>query len=541
MLICKICGYEHATMISASHLKKHGITGAEYKLKYPNSVLRIQSDASKKKISSAKLGAAPWNKNKLSSDEQKNKQSISMKEGYKSGRIIHFNTNKQLSEETKNKISISNKGQSLTPSQAAKHKAAINRIINSENYVPNMKGKTHTEDSKLKISAASIKNVKKNRNKYLLELQELLYQDNINVVSQEQQNINLKCVTCEIDFKFTRQYFSPSSQHYHNSRIEKICPSCWPRATIKSKKELEILEFIKSLTDEEIKSGARSPIWPKELDIWIPGKNLAIEFCGNYWHAENVGAKSGRTKYHISEKHLMCEENGIRLITIFEDEWDLKQDIVKSRLSNLFSKTPNRVFARKLTIKSISSADSIKFLKLNHIQGADRPEVALGAFDKDELISVMTFKKTSYIKGGDGGAWELNRFASTLDTVVIGMAAKFISHFQKNYNDGLTIISYSDNRWSVGNVYSVLGFDKIKTSLPGYWYTPMFSTSEQGTRIHRSNFMRHRLHKIFNKPYEKPACSMSEWEILQLEGYDRIWDCGTTKWALQTNTLKKHK
>jgi hypothetical protein len=49
-----------------------------------------------------------------------------------------------------------------------------------------------------------------------------------------------------------------------------------------------------------------------------------------YWHSEEYISSD----YHLN-KTIECEKQGIQLIHVFEDEWLYKQDIVKSRLSNI--------------------------------------------------------------------------------------------------------------------------------------------------------------------------------------------------------------
>ena len=68
----------------------------------------------------------------------------------------------------------------------------------------------------------------------------------------------------------------------------------------------------------------RNIIAPLEIDIFIPSKNIAIEYDGLYWHSSNKF--SGRTiekKYHLNKTE-QCLKKGIKLIHIFENEWILK-------------------------------------------------------------------------------------------------------------------------------------------------------------------------------------------------------------------------
>lgn len=82
-----------------------------------------------------------------------------------------------------------------------------------------------------------------------------------------------------------------------------------------SAQEQEIRQFILDNGLECKKN--RSILNGKELDIFIPSKNLAIEFNGNKFHTEWFGGKT--RQYHL-QKTKMCNEKGIRLIHIFEDE-----------------------------------------------------------------------------------------------------------------------------------------------------------------------------------------------------------------------------
>lgn len=67
---CNICGHV-STQVSPAHIKKHGITSAEYKVLFPNSIMRIISNKCK-----AKAGEEATKRNK--STEQKAKVSAAL-------------------------------------------------------------------------------------------------------------------------------------------------------------------------------------------------------------------------------------------------------------------------------------------------------------------------------------------------------------------------------------------------------------------------------------------------------------------------------
>ena len=101
----------------------------------------------------------------------------------------------------------------------------------------------------------------------------------------------------------------------------KGCPRC---AKLMSKQECEIYEYIRELLpNEEILQRARNVLDNnKEIDIYIPRLNIGIEYNGLVWHSERFNKDRN---YHL-KKLEECNEKGIKLIQIFEDEWRYKKN-----------------------------------------------------------------------------------------------------------------------------------------------------------------------------------------------------------------------
>jgi hypothetical protein len=255
---------------------------------------------------------------------------------------------------------------------------------------------------------------------------------------------------------------------------------------------------------------SRSIIEPQQLDIYIPSHNLAIEYNGLYWHSE----KFIYNNYHL-DKTLGCENKGIRLIHIFEDEWLNKEYIVKSRLKNILGLTNDKIYARQCNIKYITKSDKDIFLNKTHLQGSVKSSVNLGLYYNDELVSVMTFNKPRLGIGAKFDGYELSRFANKLDTNVIGGASRLLKHFINAYNPN-EIRSYADRRWSDGGLYNTLGFDEVKTNKPNYWYIV------GKARKHRFNF---RKSKLSDDGFDTE--NLTEHEIMLNRKIYRIYDCGT--------------
>lgn len=283
-----------------------------------------------------------------------------------------------------------------------------------------------------------------------------------------------------------------------------------------SNKEKELLEFL-FLYNKNIETNNRNIIPPKEIDIFLKDINLAIEFNGIFWHTEEKGKDQN---YHLN-KTISCKNNNINLIHIFEDEWNTKKDIVKSRLKSKLG-INNKIYARNTKVEIISSSESKLFCDNNHIQGGVYSNINLALKYNNDIVAVMTFSKPNITRGKSKNNYdyELVRFCNKLDTNVVGGASKLFKYFIKNYKP-TSILSYSDNRWGSGKLYDILGFDFVSNTKPNYWYV------KNNIRHHRYQFTKH---KLVNMGHDK---NKSEKEIMKELGYGRIWDCGHAKWVWQ--------
>lgn len=301
------------------------------------------------------------------------------------------------------------------------------------------------------------------------------------------------------------------------------CPNCHPPY---SKAEKEIVNFIKEIYSGEIKENVRDLISPKEVDIYLPSLNLAFEYNGLFYHSSNFNVSPTCSR----DKFLSCEKKNVQLITIYEDEWEYKKEVVKSMISHFLGEF-ERIFARKTVVKKIEKSQEYQnFLEENHIQGRCPVNFAYGLYYNGELVSVMTFtlprKNMGRSKEKDYGKIELSRFCNKKGVSVIGGASKLLKRFIES-EDGLKfseVYSYSDNRISQGNLYKAIGFELEKEVPVNYFYT---------------NFKERRRKQGFRKSKFKDKGinieGKTEEELAREEGWHKIYDCGKRLWVLKTN------
>lgn len=320
----------------------------------------------------------------------------------------------------------------------------------------------------------------------------------------------IKCGECDGNYTICNYNF-----YYRTNNTNKICTICNDIGTSYNS-SLKEKDFIMNNYNGDVLTNIRNVISPYEIDIYLPDLKLAFEFNGLYWHSELYKD----TNYHYL-KSKMCEEIGIQLIHIWEDDWVFKNEIIKSMILNKLNMS-DKVYARKCIIKEVTDTKLVrKFLDNNHIQGFVGSKVKLGLFFNDELVSLMTFGGLRKSMGQNPSKYdfELMRFCNKINLSVIGGASKLFKYFIRNYKYN-SILSYSDNSYSNGNLYLNLDFKLVdqETKLNYYWVIDK-------RREHRYNYRKSNLVK---KGYDKDK---SEREIMYEDvGSYRIWGSGNKKW-----------
>ena len=288
------------------------------------------------------------------------------------------------------------------------------------------------------------------------------------------------------------------------------CLVCYPlHQQSRNPMEDEIVDFIKSIVpDEVITTNDREVLLGKELDIYLPNRNLAIEFNELYFHSELMG----RGKYYHLSKTVHCEERNIHLLHIFEDEWLDKRDIVESIIASRLGVYERKLNARDLVVSF--DEDTKEFFEENHLQGNAPSSIKVSLLEGNEIVAAISLMKPRYNKEAD---YELIRFAVKKGYNIRGGFSKLLSHFRRKYPG--SIITFSERRLFDGNVYRVNGFEDLGVTPPGYWY------SKGKTREDRMKYQKHRI--------KDADPNLTEYQNMQLKGYYRIWNCGNWKFKIK--------
>ena len=311
--------------------------------------------------------------------------------------------------------------------------------------------------------------------------------------------INIFCQKCNKYFK------QQAKMHLQGSN----CPKC---ANLISNPEKEIVEFIKSLGIEVIENTRKIITNPntgrgRELDIFIPKYNLAIEFNGIYFHSSKFKDKN----FH-KEKSDACREKGIFLLHIFEDDFNYKKDLIFNRIKYILGKL-KYILAEEIKLKIINSSIANDFLNKNYIYGETEASFYYGLFYDEQLVGTAGF-----LKNTKNNKYELVRYSSK---VIVNGLEKILKEYKNNFSE--TLYTFVDNSFFNYQDYIKLGFIKIDEIVPDYKYVIKGQTEDKSKW--QKEDIKIKLPKIYNE-------NKNLEEMMIDAGIYKIYDCGKTKLEL---------
>lgn len=271
--------------------------------------------------------------------------------------------------------------------------------------------------------------------------------------------------------------------------------------------EIEVRDFLNSHGGKFVKQRFFNEETGKwfELDGYDEERHMAFEYCGLYWHCEKVQPD----KYYHARKHKYCEERGISLFTIFEDEWTNRKKQVSQFLLAKMGVFDQRITARKCKISK--GGIPREFFSESHIQGA--PVDMLLQFGLHYMgslvgaVSVGRHHRNTKIMC-------VNRLAFAPGIQCVGGASRLLN---VAYEHVQNLVTWSDCRWTNGEVYRTSGFVKECVLAPDYSYADI----ARSIRISKQS-----------QKKSKTGCpaGITEHEWAKENGLFRIWDCGKIRW-----------
>lgn len=215
-----------------------------------------------------------------------------------------------------------------------------------------------------------------------------------------------------------------------------------------SKAEKDILEFIKNFYKGEVISNYRKILNGKEVDMYFPKLNLAIEYDGLFWH------NGVDNSYKFEE----CRKQGIRLIRITEPEWVMENMKIKYFLKSTFGVFDKRIFARKCQIKELNNEEYELFCSENSLYKDIEADIKIGLFEDGSLVQVLSLNEC-----------EIKVDCFKLGYIVVGGREKLLKYFENNYKPNRIFVYCNKDKFS-GNSYIKNGFKLFSETKPETTY-----------------------------------------------------------------------
>jgi putative hef-like homing endonuclease len=232
------------------------------------------------------------------------------------------------------------------------------------------------------------------------------------------------------------------------------------------------ISYILNKHDVEHEVHNRTIIKPKELDIWIPSKNIAIEVNGLFWHSSIKESNRHKNKF------LMCLETGITLLQFTDYDIRTRFDMVES------------IILQTLGITQIINSDDCLIVEIdnakeffnNNYYGDHVNSETAGLVYNNEIVMAMSFSNNKIVYTSklfhniEGGFQKLEHYfiekykPEALISNSIALVDDGITLLENGYK--LSSISepekYFTNGWRIGvgkRIYSGAGIIEYRKEL----------------------------------------------------------------------------
>lgn len=326
-------------------------------------------------------------------------------------------------------------------------------------------------------------------------------------------------------FRCPKHNLEVSAQPHNVLRGASPCPRC---NHTKSKAEQKIADMLAAHTP--VVQRDRTLLKPKELDMYLPEKKLAVEYCGMYWHSHWTAEIERRDHLAHTQKYEACKALGIRLLTVFESEWNERGPAVRRLLRNATGTSRGKLMARKCTLAKVDTPEARTFYEKYHPQGGAGYGEHYGLYWGNKLVACMrfTYGVNDRGVGAAGRVWTLARYATRV--TVAGGASRLFKAFLEDQKPK-EVKSFSDNRYFDGGMYARLGFI-LDAEIPADYqvWSPKIglrSKSHYQRRLLPARMAEHGMPGVFDPATD----SRTELEMTYAMGCGRIYDCGKKRWV----------
>lgn len=202
-----------------------------------------------------------------------------------------------------------------------------------------------------------------------------------------------------------------------------------------------LYDFLLNFTNNIIVND-RKQISPLEIDFYLPDYKVGFEFNDIHTHRtlwkeqiEKDKTLIGKpVKYHYN-KFYACKEKGIRLIQIWDVEWQDERirPILESVIRNALGHNDNKIFARNCELIESNSKDCNAFFNINHIQGAAKGKGYFTLKHNGNIVGAICYTTNQRILTS-GNSITISRMCFAMNTTIVGGASRLLNAVIKKTN-----------------------------------------------------------------------------------------------------------
>lgn len=247
----------------------------------------------------------------------------------------------------------------------------------------------------------------------------------------------------------------------------------------------------------------------------------------------------------VYRRTVELEQNGIRVINIFEDHWvdNHKLTVLIDIITHALHQTTKRVYARDTVIVIDQAKNWKHFFEANNIQCYRNAKTAFVLIAKKDLpkigiskgdpVMIYTVGHAHFGKGKYDA--EIARGACLLGYSVVGGASKLwntIIEYYKNHalddSPGSvdSIVYYSDSNYYDGKSVRLLPGTEFVTMTGGFWnfWCKEYVMKNREPMRHKEVVARtHALKRLYEQTHKVPELN----DVLQSEYAFEVWNAGT--------------
>lgn len=220
-------------------------------------------------------------------------------------------------------------------------------------------------------------------------------------------------------------------------------------------------QFIRQHYDVKVIQGACNIIKGYKFDIYLPDRKIAINCNKTY-----IQDKEYNNAFYNINVTKECIKHNIRLISIFEYEWQHTKDKIEQYLLHELGLDQKALYIGKCEARKVDNVTAMDFCEAYNLNGSTAFSLSIGLYHNNELVELLAFgepKRTQF------NGLELLRHCVKTGYFINNGINKLFEQFKK-IMPNTNVVTYIDMLKFTSKDYEQLSFKYQCTLEPDYVY-----------------------------------------------------------------------